>query len=102
MGMFFAGRGDRGCGGGPHAFVEVGFFQVALVEPGEIAEVLDDASDALQAVARAVDEPRQVLQRVGQVDAVDQFVDGGEQFGVIGPGSAAGVADGLLVMARSR
>ena len=52
------------------AVVQVGLVDVALVEPGEEAEVADDLLDSLQAVARAAEQALDVLQGVGHVDLV--------------------------------
>ena len=61
--------------------VEVGLLEVALVEPGEVAEVLDDLLDPLQALAGAVEQAVEVVQGVAQVDSVGELADPGGQLG---------------------
>ena len=45
--------------------VGVGLLELGLVEPGEVAEPVDDLADSLQALTRAPEEPVEVRQRVG-------------------------------------
>ena len=61
------GRGDP--------LVQVDLLQVALVEPGEVAQVLDDLLDAFGALDGAVEQATQVLERVGEVDLVGVVAD---------------------------
>ena len=65
--------------------VEVHLLVFGLVEPGEVAEVLHDRADPLQALGRAVEHPAEVLPEVSQVHLLLQPGDlGGEVR--LGPG----------------
>ena len=58
--------------GGSEGGVEVHLLEFRLVQPGEIAQVLDDGADPSQALGRALEQSGEVLAEVGQVDLLLQ------------------------------
>ena len=72
--------------------VDVGLVVVGAIEPGEAAEVLHDVGDPLHSLARALQEPAQVLLDVGQVEIVGELVDAAQQLGPGGLELGAGPA----------
>jgi hypothetical protein len=69
--------------GGFDAGVEVGLLPLPVVEPDEVAQVLDDLLDPLQALARAGHDAVEVVEDVGQVDLRGQVADAGQELALV-------------------
>ena len=97
-------------GQGPHDLdragnpgVQVDLLELALVDPGKVAESPDDLLDPFQPIARLRHDPAQMVEHVGQVDLLGELGNPREQLvPVFRQGPIAFLVEGSLCSAGGR